>query len=229
MVIQIEPQSGNARIGSDGLSNAYLGVDVVRQEGTLPISTITQNGTIPSANLATGFGSGIVISKPPMNLAYFRRPDQLQVNVDAGLLRQNEAPYQPLLDQDGVAELAEFVASIIQMPTQTSSPGTTATSLNKQSDVRIGVMIPAYILYQRQLYKGTGQSVATTNHTPADLSLLGSGLEAGDQRGVAVPGSGPYDIYAIEGTSQEKAIAVKLQGRSSNGPVWVWLRYERKK
>ena len=119
MVIQIEPQSGNARIGSDGLSNANLEVGVLRQEGTLPISLITQNGTIPSANLATGFGSGIVISKPLMNLAYFRRPDQLQVNVDAGLLRQNEAPYQTLLDQDGVAELAEFVASIIQMTTQT--------------------------------------------------------------------------------------------------------------
>ena len=105
---------------------------------------------------------------------------------------------------------------------------TVAGESESYSDVRIGVIIPAYILYQGQLYTGTGQVVGTTNHTPADLSLVGSGLEAGDQRGVAVPGSGQYDIYAIEGTSQEKAIAIKFQGTSSSGPVWVWLKYERK-
>ncbi len=116
----------------------------------------------------------------------------------------------------------ELTAIINVVPTVTGET-------ESYSDVRIGVMIPAYILYHGQLYTGTGQAVGTTNHTPADLSPIGSGLEAGDQRGVAVPGSGQYGIYAIEGTSQVKAIAVKFQGTSSNGPVWVWLKYERKK
>jgi hypothetical protein len=36
-------------------------------------------------------------------------------------------------------------------------------------------------------------------------------------------------MYAIKGTDQEKAIAVKFQGIGSSGPIWVWLKYERKK
>ena len=135
-----------------------------------------------------------------------------------------------LVAQEGQTTMAGPSTSItVSLPSTTiSSPDTTATSPYGQGDVRIGVMIPAYILYKGQLFRAADQVVDATNSAPADLSPIGSGIEALDQKGVPKPGSAQYDVYAIEGTSQEKAIAVKFQGTSSSGPVWVWRRYERK-
>jgi hypothetical protein len=112
--------------------------------------------------------------------------------------------------------------------------GATASSLPSETtllspEVRIGVMIPFCMLYQGRLYTCTDQAIETTNDTPTHVSLLGSGLSALDENGVVDPGSPQYDMYAIKGTDQEKAIAVKFQGIGSSGPIWVWLKYERKK
>ena len=103
--------------------------------------------------------------------------------------------------------------------TTTSIRATPTTSSYRQSDVRIAVMIPVYVLYKGWLYTGTGQAIAMAISTPADLSLIGSGSAAADQTGVPIPDS-QYDIYAIKGIDQDKAIAVKFVGVSASGPVW---------
>lgn len=115
-------------------------------------------------------------------------------------------------------------ATTSSLSTSTTSPPSKSTWL--PADVRVGVMIPADILYKGRIYAGGGQVVRVASNTPADLSVVGSG-PAADVTGAPIPDS-QYAIYAIKGIDQNEAIAVKFQGRSSSGPIWVWLKYERK-
>jgi hypothetical protein len=108
----------------------------------------------------------------------------------------------------------------------TTSQPTLSSETLPSPYVRIGVMIPFCMLYQGRPYTCTDQQVETTNDTPAHVYILGSGLSALDEKGVADPSSPQYEIYAIRGTDQEEAIAVKFQGVGSSGPIWVWLKYE---
>lgn len=129
------------------------------------------------------------------------------------------SPYESI----GIACFVVPVTSMIGATT--TSAETTTTSQLKQSDVRIGVMIPADILYKGRIYAGDGQVVRVASNTPADLSVVGSG-PAADVTGAPIPDS-QYVIYAIKGIDQGKAIAVRFRGASNDGPAWVWLKYER--
>ena len=144
-----------------------------------------------------------------------------------GLAMQGSIEYMVSLDTV-TGSWSEWFTGKDKLTTILSIVPTIASADEEQSDVRVGVMIPAYVLYRGWVYTGTGLTVEVGSNIPTDLSLIGSGPAAGDQTGVPVPDS-HYSIYAIEGTSQDRAIAVKFQGTSSNGPVWVWLKYERKK
>ncbi len=133
--------------------------------------------------------------------------------------RAGKAWVIPVYQSDGITQIGVFELGAASTSSETSLP----------SGVRIGVMIPFCMLYQGRLYTCTGQAVDATNDTPTHVSIVGFGLSALDQNGVVDPSSPQYDIYAIKGTDQEKAIAVKFQGIGSTGPIWVWLTYERKK
>ena len=88
------------------------------------------------------------------------------------------------------------------------------------------MMIPGDILYKGRIYTGGFQVVRTASNTPADLSAIGSGFAA-DVTGAPDRGA-QYAIYAIKGIDPGKVIAVQFRAASNDGPVWVWLKYERK-
>jgi hypothetical protein len=89
-------------------------------------------------------------------------------------------------------------------------------------------MIPAYIVYEGRVYIGSGGVYKTGASVPADLSFLGSATAALDGSGAADP-SLSYDIYAIAGVDPSQSITVKFRAASNDGPLWAWLRYERKR
>jgi hypothetical protein len=89
-------------------------------------------------------------------------------------------------------------------------------------------MIPAYMLYQGRVYVGSGGVYETGESIPSDLSFLGSATAARDESGAPDP-SLSYDIYAIAGVDPSQAITVRFRAASNDGPLWAWLRYERKK
>ena len=148
-------------------------------------------------------------------------PSSAYTSSTYGISTATTSPYES-------TAIAYFVIPITsaQGTTTTSAETTTISQLN-QFDARIGAMIPADILYKGRIYTGGFQVVKVASNTPADLSVVGSG-PAADATGAAIPDS-QYVIYAIKGIDQDKAIAVQFRAASNDGPVWVWLKYERKK
>ena len=137
-----------------------------------------------------------------------------------GISTATTSPYESIA-------IAYFVIPITSAQgTTTTGAETTTTSQLNQFDTRIGVMIPGDILYKGRIYTGGFQVVKVASNMPADLSVVGSG-HAADVTGAPDLGA-QYAIYAIKGIDPGKVIAVQFRAASNDGPVWVWLKYERK-
>lgn len=105
----------------------------------------------------------------------------------------------------------------------TTTPGAPTTSAVSPRETRIGVMIPASIIYEGRVYSGSGREVARGKSTPSNLSPIGSAFAA-DEKGAPIT-SGTYDVYAIQGADRRDVIAVRFTATSPDGPTFAWLEY----
>ncbi len=222
-----------------GMKSLMARLDIAKSPGTE--TSIGDDVTGVEMHLADRSDRGTVEIGAQARAYYYEAGDWVQLGPDDRRRTAEKADVVLVLRktrEDPAAispgDYASFVipvANIAGKVTTSEAASTTgqptlSSETSLPPDVRIGVMIPFCMLYQGRLYTYTGQAVDATNDTPAQVSIVGSGLSALDQNGVVDPSSPQYDIYAIKGTDQEEAIAVKFQGSGSSGPIWVWLKYE---